>query len=155
NLGLRSSALVGRIAHRIQQTLCAPRVSCSAERPAMHDYLMREQNPFLLRNDLDEVLFDLHWIGIFGQIEPARDALHVRVYHDSGCDSVRRPQPHIGSLSRRTRYREQFFDGSRHLPAEIAEDLPCGPHDRLRFVVEETSATNILSQYFWTHRCEV
>src|SRR5579875_333674 len=51
---------------------------------------MREQNPFLLRDDLHQVLLNLHGVGILRQIQPARDTLHMRIYHDPGGHAISR-----------------------------------------------------------------
>jgi len=116
---------------------------------------MGEQNPFLFRNDLDQVPLDLHRFGVFGQIEPARDALHMRVHHDAGGDTVRRAQHYVGRLARRTWNRQQFLYRPGNLSPEIAQDLPRGSHNGLRFIVEETGTTDILRQYFRAHSREI
>ena len=56
---------------------------------------MREKDPLFFGEDLHQLLLDLHRVGLFDQIEPARDALHVRIDHDTGRDAVGRRSPPV------------------------------------------------------------
>src|ERR1022692_4569456 len=80
NVGSGSDGLIFRIAGRIQQTFRAARLAGLAECAAMVDNLVREEYPAVLRDDLHQVLLDLAGIGLSGQIQPAGDALHVRIH---------------------------------------------------------------------------
>ena len=74
--------LVLGVAERIQFALGAPGLARQAQRAAVIDQLQREFEPFLFRDDLHQVLLDLHRVGVLGQIQPLRVALNVRVHHD-------------------------------------------------------------------------
>ena len=73
---------VFRIAKRFQIALEAHRFARLADFAAVPDQLMGKQDPFFLRDDLHQVLFDLLEIFVPGQIEPAGKPLDVGVHDD-------------------------------------------------------------------------
>src|SRR6202034_4860828 len=72
------------------------------------DQLVGEQYPFFLRNNLDQVLLDLLWVGILRQIQAPAEPLHVRIDDDSGSNSKRRAEHDICRFSRNSRQGEKL-----------------------------------------------
>src|SRR5688572_10757145 len=62
-----------------QRTLLAQGPTGDADLPAVEDEEVREQRPFLSRNELYQILLDLHRIGIPREAEPEGHTCDVRV----------------------------------------------------------------------------
>ena len=56
--------LILRVAHRIQVALPAFRTARLAQRASVQDQLVRKQNPLLLGNNLHQILFNFHRVGV-------------------------------------------------------------------------------------------
>ena len=61
---------------------------------------MTERNPAILRDDLHQVLLDLFRRVLLRELQPVRDAKHVRIDDDAARDAKGGAQDHIGSLAR-------------------------------------------------------
>ena len=80
---LRTQIFVFRVADWIEFALGAFWLAREAQRASVVDQLKRKREPFFLRNDLYQVLFDLDGLRVFGQIQASRKPLHMRVDHDA------------------------------------------------------------------------
>src|SRR6185312_10534785 len=85
---IRSHRLIRRITKRVQFALRAPGLPGQAQRAPVTDHLMRKQNPLLFGDDADQILLDIHGVVVFREVQPPRDAQHMRVDHDSRRDSI-------------------------------------------------------------------
>src|ERR1035437_2148067 len=65
--------LVRGVAQRIEIALLAFGSARHAPRASVQNYLVREEDPPLLGHDLDEILLDLHGVGMLRQTQPLRD----------------------------------------------------------------------------------
>ena len=121
----------------------------------MKNHLVREPDPPLLGEDLDQILLDLHRVGVLRQIQPPGDPRDVRVHHHSGGDPIGGAQHHVRRLARRSRDGEHLFHGLRHLAAEDVDHALRGADDRLRLVIEESRAAYVVRQHLRTHCGEI
>ena len=93
----------------------------------MPDDLMREQNPFLARNYLHQILLNVLRIVVLRELQPARDAMKVRVHHHALGFAEPRAQDNIRRLARDPGQSQQLFHGFRNLAAELVNDSPRRP----------------------------
>ncbi len=121
----------------------------------MQNDLVRKAYPPVLGNNLHQVALDFDGVGFSGEIEPQRNALHMRIDDDAGGDAVGRPEHDIGGLARRAGHGEKLLHGARDLAAEIVDDPPGCADNRLRFVIEESGAADVLRQHLGRYRREV
>jgi hypothetical protein len=110
------------------------------------DDLMREENPAVLWNRLHQILFDLRWIVLAGQIEAAGDAVNMGIYDDSRSNSKGSSEHDVGSLSRSAGDGKQVFDVTRNLAFEVVFNSLRRANNAPRFVVEEACRTDIISE---------
>ena len=115
-----------------------------AQGPAVVNDLMGEENPFILRDHFHQILLDLDGLGVFRQIETARQSLHVRVDDDARCDSVSCAENYVGGLARRAGNREQLIHRLRDLSTEIIQHSLRRADQRFGLVVEEAGGSDIL-----------
>ena len=117
--------------------------------------MMRELNPFVLRDDLHQVLFDFDGVGIFCEVEAIGQALDVGIDDDSGGDAEDGTEDDVGGFTCGTRDGDQLFYGLRDLAAVLIED-PVGRADqRFGFVVEEDNGLDVFGQDFGANCGEV
>src|SRR4029077_1162316 len=110
---------------------------------------MREENPPLLRNNLDQVLLDLFRVRILRQVEALREPLHVRVHHNAGRDPERCAQHNVRRLPRYPRQRQQLLHRVRHFASKFFHNHLAGPDNGLRFIAEKAGGANVLLKLFW------
>ena len=104
---------------------------------------MREDRPFLLRNEFHEVLLDLHRVRMRGQSQASGDACDVSVDHDAHRQIEGVPENHVRRLAAHAGQRGQFLHGARHLSAVLLHDrLRCGDH-RFCFIAEKTGLPDV------------
>ena len=113
---------------------------------------MRKQDPSLAGNDLHQILLDFLRIVLRRQLQPARDAMHVGV--DDHAFGLPEPcsQHDVRGFAGDAGKREQFFHVVGNLPPEVRYDLPCGSHDGLGFVAEESGRPDIRLELFGSER---
>ncbi len=58
------------VAQRIESAFRTLRIARHAQRPPVQNHPVREDNPLVLGNNFDEVLFDFDRVGLPGEIEP-------------------------------------------------------------------------------------
>lgn len=119
------------------------------------NYLVRKQDPFLLWNNLHEILLDSDRIRIPGEIEPLRDALNVSVHYDAGWDAVSRTKNYIRRFARRARDGKQLFHCARDVAVVIGQNFLGCADERSGFVVEESSGANLLRKFSLRRACEI
>ena len=68
-----------------------PRITDMAAEP---DHPVVDLAPFGLREQFDQILFDVHGIGMLGEPEAPGDALDVRVHGKALVDAESAPQDH-------------------------------------------------------------
>ena len=73
-----------------------PRITDMAAEP---DHPVVDLAPFGLREQFDQILFDVHGIGMLGEPEAPGDALDVRVHGKALVDAESAPQDHVGRLA--------------------------------------------------------
>ena len=138
-----SYCFVFRIADALEITVDATRFAGHADSPAVPNELMREQNPFLLGDDADEVLLDFFRIGISRKVEPLRKAA-ARAYRR------RRPTAMPKAVPSTTFAVFRATPGSVRSssmvcgtwPVEFLDDFLARAHDRLRLVAEKACRAN-------------
>jgi len=126
-----------------------------AKRASVQNDTVREDDPLILRDDLDQVLLDLDGVGFPGEIEARGDALYVSVDHDPAGDVIGRPQHHVGGLSGDAGNGEELRHGARHLAAEFRYYFLGRAHNRPGLVIEKPGGADILRQYFWRDSREI
>src|SRR5712671_7087105 len=109
----------------------------------MPNDLMGEQNPFLARDHPHQVLLDILGIVILRELQPARNAMNVRV-HDQ---TLRLAEPcsenYIRGLAGHSWESEQVTHVIGNSATEIIDDLARRPNHRLRFVPKEAGRANV------------
>ena len=68
----RSGSLIFGVAEGFEVARGAFRIARHAQRAAVQDDLVREQDPPILGDDLHEVLLDFDRVGVFGEVQAAR-----------------------------------------------------------------------------------
>ena len=94
---------------------------------------MSERNPAVRWGDFHQVLLDLFRRVLLRELQPVRDAKHVRIDDDAARDAIGGAQDHIGSLARDTGQGQKLVHGSRHLAPEIADDFLSRDHVTIFF----------------------
>ena len=112
------------------------------------DDLVRELNPFILRQNLCEVLLDLDWICVLGQVQSRCDSLDVRIDDDTRSDAEARTEHDVGSLTGGSGDGEQLLHILRNLSTEIGKYLASGSDEALRFIVEKSGGADVGCQFF-------
>src|SRR6266700_7553048 len=92
--------LVPSVADVFQRTLGAFWFAGDAESSSVMDDLVGIINPFVLRDDFHQVLLNTLWFFTASQLQSARDAMHVRVYHHADAFPEPGTQHHVGRFSR-------------------------------------------------------
>src|SRR5690242_20049609 len=89
-----------RGAIREERALVALWFARLADRPAVVDEQVRPHRPVVLRDDLHQILLDLHRVDeVVRQAEPIRDASDVRVYGDADVLVERVAEDDVGGLA--------------------------------------------------------
>ena len=114
----------------------------------MPDQLVGEQNPFVLRNHLHQILLDLFRIVVAGEIQTFRQALHVRIDNDARGDAVSGAENHVGRLTSHAWKREQLLHRARYFPPERLDDRFACADDGFRLVAEESRRPDFLLEVF-------
>ena len=114
----------------------------------MVNQLQRKLDPLFLGDDLHEILLNLDRIGMFGEVEPPRDTLDVRVHHNPRRDSIETTQDNIGCFASGSRNRDQLLHGLGDFAAEIGENLPGGSDQGLCLAAEETGGPDVIAKLF-------
>ena len=81
----RGPGFVRGVAEILQVTVRAPGLAGYAQSASVMDDLMREIDPFFLRDDFHQVLLDFFRVFIAGQLQAAGDAMHVREIGRASC----------------------------------------------------------------------
>ncbi len=82
---------------------------------------MAEVDPLFLRHESHQVLFDLFGVLFLGQAQPAADARHVSIHHDSRGDTARGTQYDIGGFAPYPRQLDQGLEVAWDLAAVLAD----------------------------------
>jgi hypothetical protein len=147
-LSVLSLIFVFGVAERIELAIGAAGFTGYAKRPAVVNQLQRKLDPLLLGDDLHQILLDGDWIGILGQVQPPRHALHVRIHYDPGRDSIVAAQNDISCFTSGSRNRDQLLHGLGDLAIEISENLPGGADKRFGFIAEKTGGPDVAPKFF-------
>src|SRR5581483_8493714 len=113
------------------RTLCTPGGARDAEFASMPEQLVREDGPLLAREDRHQVQFNLLRIFLLRKLQATRQALNVRVHHNSIIPLEPRAEHDVGGLARDPRQSEQVLHVVRDLASEVADDLLRSPYHRL------------------------
>ena len=93
--------------------------------------------PFGLREQFDQIFFDVHGVGVLGEPEAAGDALDVRIHGKALIDAETAPQDHVGRLAGHARQFDEVFHGSGRLAVELLHDELGGGDEVFRLAVIE------------------
>ena len=104
--GTHSNRFVGCVAERFQVALGALGFAGGTDAAPMPDQLVGKLNPFVPRDDGDQVLLDLFGVIVARQVQALREPKHVRIHDDAAGDPVGRTQNDVGRFSRHARERE-------------------------------------------------
>ena len=144
---MRGRRLVLGVTKRIDFAFRAFRFPRDTQGSAVVNNLVGEQNPLFFRNGLHQIPLDFSGIGVLCEIQPARDALHMRIHYDTRCDSIRRSKDYVRRFTSGTGNGEQLVHGLRDLSTEIIQQSLRGPNQRFGLVVEEAGGSDILRQF--------
>jgi len=112
----------------------------------MVNQLQRKLNPFFLGDDLHEILLNLDRIRMFGEVEPPRDTLDVRVHHNPRRDSIETTQDNIGRFAPNSGNSDQLVHGFGDLSAKISENLPGGSDQGFGLAAEESGGPDVTAK---------
>ena len=118
-----------------------------ADAAAVPDQLVREDDPFVLRDHEGQVLFDFLWVFVAGEVQAIRKALDVGVNDDATGDAVGGSEDDIGGFARNAGELQDFFHRTRDFIAVDLNDCFAGAHDGFGFVAEEAGGANFLFQF--------
>ena len=109
---------------------------------------MRELNPAVLWQQLDQILFNFHWLFVLRQVKPLCDPLHVRINDNPRSDSVGHSQNYVRSFAGRT---GDFRSNSSILRRDFAfvkrsSNLFAAPMSERRLLLKNPRRPNILRQ---------
>src|SRR5580704_16389780 len=113
------------MAKSLQRAVNALGFARDAQAASVPDDLVREENPFLARDDAHQVLLDFLRIIVCSEFQAARDAVHMRV--NDYTFSLLEPcaQHDVCSLAGDSGEGEQLFHFVGNLSAEISDDFLC------------------------------
>src|SRR6187402_215799 len=101
-------------------------------------------DPLVLRKDADQILFDLDWFLMLGQLKTPRNPQNVRIDHYAGGDLKPRTQHHVRRLARNAGECDEFLNRLRYFVAEVFYDHPRSTLNVLRLRMVKTRRTNDL-----------
>lgn len=96
-----------------------PRITDMAAEP---DHPVVDLAPFGLREQFDQILFDVHGIGMLGEPEAPGDALDVRVHGKALVDAESAPQDHVGRLAGHAGQFDEVLHGVGRFAVEFLHD---------------------------------
>jgi hypothetical protein len=115
-----------------------------AEAAAVPDELVGEEHPFIFGQDLDEILLDFFWVGVFGEVEAVGEADDVGIDDDAAGDSVAGAEDDVAGLAGDAGEGEDLLHGLGDNAAEFFDEFFGGAHDGFCFVAEETGGADFL-----------
>src|SRR6267154_1361137 len=133
----RAPRFVGGVADIFQGAIHAFGFSGDTEFASVPDELVGEENPFLARDDAHQVLLDLLWIGVRGEFEAARDAVHMSIDDYALSYFEPRAQNYVCGLAGDAGQCKQILHVQRNLAAEVGDDFLSRSHNGFRFVAKE------------------
>ena len=96
----------------------------------MPNDLMSKQNPSLARNHPHQILLDVLGIVILRELQPARDAVYMRVHHKAFGFAEPRTKDNIGGLAGHPWESEQVNHVLWNFATEIIDDFARRPNHR-------------------------
>jgi hypothetical protein len=148
---MRSPGLIRRITKLLQSTVHTLRLPGHTNLPPMMNQLMRKRDPPVLRNDLHQI--PLHLLrrsrprSSPSQLQPPRQAHHMRVDNNPNRNPIPRPQHHIPGLPRHPRQPQNLLHRLRNLPPKLLHHNPRRAFDRLRFIPKKSRSPNQLFKF--------
>ena len=142
-----SDRLVLRVADPFEIAFEAFRLARLADPASVPDQLVREKNPSVLGNNLDQIPLDFLGILIPGQIEAIRNPPYMGVHDNSRRNPESTAQHYVGRLSRGAWNGKQLLHRPRDLAAEFLDEFLAGADDRFRLVAKETGRANFLLDF--------
>src|SRR5208337_688446 len=134
---------VGGVAQVFHWTIGAFRLACKAQCAAVQDDLVRENDPLIARTYLHQILLDLSRIAVSRQLQTTRDALYVRIHHNTIGNLEPCSQNYIGGFACYPGYLQQLVHTAGDLTAEVAQYLARRADNRLRLIAKESSRANV------------
>lgn len=125
-------------AQGLEDTGLAPGFSGLAGSPAVQDEPVADSDPFLLGNDLHQVLLYLKGVLSTREPQPMGESIDVSIDDHTGRLAETVSQNHVGCLSRHAGKSEQLLHVLWHAASEVLDDLLTGALNRLGFVAKET-----------------
>ena len=112
----------------------------------MLDDLMGEKDPPVLRDDLHQVLLDVHGIVVPGEVETPRYTMDVSIDHHTRRNAVSRSEDYVSRFACGARHGNQLVQCPRHIAVKIVYDPLRRADQRLRLVIEKTRRADVVSQ---------
>ena len=120
-----------------------------ARRATVMNEQVAELYPFFAREQPHQIGFDFFRTALGGKIQPARQALNMRVHDHAFSLFKGHAQDDIGRFSRDTGQLDKFLHGCRNLASVLLRDEPARPLDAFGFISEEAGGVNHLLQFRW------
>src|SRR5258708_31284096 len=83
----------------VERAFSAQRSPGDAQGAAVKNQLERKVDPLLFRQNLHQILLDLHWVRLLAQIQPADQPLDVRVHNYAPGNSIQSSKTAVGTLA--------------------------------------------------------
>ena len=113
----------------------------AANSAAVMDHTMAENRPFLFRNQLHQIAFDLHRVGFNRQSHAPAETADVRINGNAGhAEGV--AQNDVRGLKTDAGQRRQFLHRGGHLSTMFGDELLTTELDTASFVAEEAGRLN-------------
>jgi hypothetical protein len=141
---MRSPRFIGRVAELLQCAVHTLRLPSHTNLPSMMNQLMRKCDPSVLRNDLHQIPLHLLRRSLLSQLQPPRQAHHMRIHHHPNRNPIPGPQHHIPSLPSHPRQPQNLLHRLRNLPPKLLHHNPRRAFDRLRFIPKKSRSPNQL-----------
>ena len=120
----------------------------------MCNHLGIDINPFILRNKLHQVKFNLDGVFVFCQPKQVGNALNMCIHHHTG-DMIPVSAHNICRFSADTRKGSQLLDIRRNLSVIVLQKLLTAGNDILRLIMIKACRVNILLQLCKVCLCKV
>lgn len=115
-----------------------------ADRAAVGDHEVREEDPVLFGDKLFEVAFDLDGIRVCGEAEAVTEAANMRVHDDTARDAVGVSQDYIRGLASDTAERKDLVHSVRDFAMIGVDDAGARCLDIPGLVAEESRRVDVV-----------
>ena len=119
----------------------------AAHAAAVPDQSVREDRPLLARQQLHQILLDLHRLGLAGQPEPLRQPRDVRIDHDALVLAERGAEHDVRGLARDAGQLDQLLHRRRDLAAVSLDERLRHADQRLRLHPKEAGRVDLLLEH--------